>query len=114
MIVARASAWLLVVSLVAVAGCGAEHTRRSRGPSEAQALRTCIDRWNEGHIRKEWAGALEERIVEPLPIHADSQRLPDANVVCLRCSQRLRAELEVGRAPEIRFRDDLGVGLLLA
>ena len=69
--VARALFGLLVaVSLVAGVGCGAERTARQRdgadstpaasaslSPSVAQALRTCVDRWNQANMLG-WGPAL--------------------------------------------------------
>jgi hypothetical protein len=55
--------FLVAASLVALVGCEADKTARehvprtSLSPSAAQALRTCVDRWNEAHMRT-WGPAL--------------------------------------------------------
>jgi hypothetical protein len=55
--VARALLLVLVAaSLVALVGCRAQKTA-SLSPPAAQALRTCVDRWNEGHMVS-WGPAL--------------------------------------------------------
>ena len=48
--------FLVAATLVALVGCDSEKTARepaartSLSPSAAQALRTCVDRWNEGNM----------------------------------------------------------------
>src|SRR5438874_5221732 len=60
MTVARALfGFLVAASLAALVGCkGHEHAARTPlSPAAAQALRTCVDRWNQAHMRS-WGPAL--------------------------------------------------------
>jgi hypothetical protein len=56
--------FLVAASLVALVGCRAEKTARehaartSLSPSAAQALRTCVDRWNQGNMLGWWGPTL--------------------------------------------------------
>jgi hypothetical protein len=49
--------FLVGASLLVLVGCGTQKTGKPLRPSAAQALRTCVDRWNQGRMRG-WGPAL--------------------------------------------------------
>src|SRR5260221_7208603 len=91
------SSAFVVASLVSLVACGTSKreaaTPASVSASAAQALRTCVDRWNEGNMRS-WGPALASIGVRRL----DADRLasvglppgPPRRVVTLSPGDRLR------------------------